>query len=164
VTIARILGGIVRHPMRFLATRWNWKAAALSALMRGAIFFGATLNLGLATASRALVVDAAFRIPLAGACAAVIQEVRWAEPRWSGVATAVLAVPMAAHAIEIAAHSIAGTPLLWRGVTVSVGLSILSSTVELFVMRHDVLLVGPGAGSVASDVRRLLRLARSGPA
>jgi hypothetical protein len=161
VTVAHVIGEIVRHPVRFLRARWNWKAATLSAIMRGAIFFGATLNLGLATASWTLLVDAAFRIPMAGACAAVVQDVRWAEPRWGGVATAVVVVPVASHAIEITAHSIARTPMLWRGVGASIGLSVLSSAIELFLMRRDVMLVGPGSGSVATDLKRLYHLTRS---
>lgn len=160
--LARAVSDMARHPVGFLRTRWNWKAALLSALMRGAIFFGAALDSGPAAAVRALIVDATFRVPLAGACAAVIQQVRWAEPRWGAIAVAVLAVPAVAHAIEIGMHSIARTPLLWRGVAASVGVSIISSAVELSLMRHDIMIVGPGAGTLAGDLRRLLRLGRAG--
>jgi hypothetical protein len=157
VTVGRVLAAISRHPVRFLAARWNWKAAALSACMRGPIFFAATLDRGLATAARTLLVDAAFRIPMAGVCAAVIQSVRWARPSWAAVAVAVLAVPAAAHAVEIAVHSIAMTPWLWRGVGASIALSIVSSAVQLVLMRRHILLVGPEAGSLGGDVRRLVR-------
>jgi hypothetical protein len=162
VTVPEALSGMVRHPARFLATRWNWKAALLSAAMRGSLFFGATLDFGVAAAARALAVDAAFRVPLAGTCAAVIQEVRAAQPRWAAAAVAVVGVPAGAHAVEIAAHSIGGTPFFWRGVALSVALSAVSSAVELSLMRHDILLVGPGAGSLAGDLRRLIRLAVAG--
>jgi hypothetical protein len=164
VTVARVLTTVVRHPAHFVAARWNWKAGILSASMRGAIFFAVTLDRGLATAGRTLLVDAAFRIPMAGLCAAVIQEVRWAEPRWAAVAVAVLAVPAAAHAIEIAVHSLAMTPWLWRGVGASIALSVVSSAVQLFLMRHHIMLVGPGSGSLSSDIRRLARVLGSDPA
>ncbi len=159
MTVRETAAAIVRHPARFLRARWNWKAALLSGVMRGAIFFGAALDFGLPAAARALMVDAAFRVPVAGACAAVIQEVRWAEPRWAAIAVAVVGVPAGAHAIEIAAHSMAGTPVWWRAVAVSCGLSVVSSAVEWLLMRHGVLLVGPGSGSLGGDLRRLFRLA-----
>jgi hypothetical protein len=142
VTVVNALAGLIRHPLHFLRTRWNWKAALLSAAVRGSLFFGTTIDLGLAVALRSLMVDATFRIPLAGTCAAVIQEVRWAEPRWAMIVVAVIGVPIAAHAIEISAHAIAGTPLLWHGVAASVSLSAVSSAAELVLMRHGVLLVG----------------------
>jgi hypothetical protein len=153
-----VLAGIASHPIRFALGRWNWKAAVLSGCMRGTIFFAATLAGGLTTAARTLLVDAAFRVPLAGLCAAVIQEVRWAEPTWAAIAVAIVAIPTAAHAIEIAVHSIAMTPWLWRGVGASVALSVLSSAIELVLMRHHILLVGPEGASFGSDARRLLRI------
>src|SRR5262249_9238223 len=69
VTVVHAVCQMLRHPIHFLATRWNWKAAVLSTLMRGGIFFGTALESGLAPAARALVVDAAFRVPMAGTCA-----------------------------------------------------------------------------------------------
>jgi hypothetical protein len=155
VTVWTVLRAIGRHPLRFVFWRWNWKAGLLSAVMRGTIFFFTTLGSGLAVAVRTLLVDATFRIPLAGVCAAVIQEVRCATPGWAALAVALIGVPLVAHAIEITVHSFAGTPWLWRGVAGSIGLSIVSSAVELLLMRHQILLVGPEGGSLGSDLRRL---------
>ena len=159
MTVGRALHQMLRHPVRFLATRWNWKAACLSALMRGGIFFGTALDSGLAPAARTLVVDAAFRVPMAGTCAAVIQEVRWAEPSWAAAAIGMVAVPALSHAIEIAVHVAAATPLVWRGVAASIGLSVVSSAIELALMRSDVMLVGPGSRSLPADLRRVMHLA-----
>ncbi len=164
MTVGRILAAIGRHPVHFVTGRWNWKAATLSACMRGAIFFAATLDRGLTTAARTLLIDAAFRIPVAGVCAAVIQEVRWARPSWAAVAVAVLAVPAAAHAVEIAVHSAAMTPWLWRGVGASIALSVASSAVQLGLMRRHILLVGPDAGSLWGDIKRVFGGLGSGPA
>jgi hypothetical protein len=150
--------------VRDLLTRWNWKAALVSAVLRGAIFFTSALPAGAAAAVASLAVDLSFRIPAAGAYAAIVQAVRFLEPRWLSTTIVVLVMPAAAHAVEIAVHRAAGTPLLWRAVTASVALSAVSSAVELVLMRHDLLIVGPGAGSLASDVRRAWRLARAGGA
>ena len=164
MTVAGVLAATARHPIRFVLSRWNWKAAALSALMRGTIFFIATLGGGLTIAARTLLVDLTFRIPLAGVCAAVIQEVRNATPAWASLTVALGAVPVVAHAVEISVHSIARTPWLWRGVGASIALSIVSSAVELFLMRRNILLVGPEGGSILADLRRLLRMFGPGSA
>jgi hypothetical protein len=94
-------------------------------------------------------------------CAAVVQALRWAEPRRVAAAIVVLIVPAVSHALEITIHRAAATPLLRRGVAASIAISVVSSAVELVLMRHEVMLVGPGAGSLASDVRRLVQLART---
>lgn len=158
MTVWTVLRSIGRHPLRFLRSRWNWKAGLLSAVMRGTIFFVTALGSGVVVAVRTLLVDATFRVPLAGACAAVIQEVRSATPVWAALIVALVGIPLVAHAIEIAVHTFAGTPWLWRGVAGSIVLSIVSSAVELFLMRHQILLVGPEGGSLRSDVRRLLHM------
>ena len=158
MTVRHVLAFIARHPLRFVLSRWNWKAGLVSAAMRGTIFFAATLSGGLATAARTLLVDVTFRIPLSGLCAAVIQEVRHAEPVWAAAAVAFVAVPVAAHAVEIAVHSIAQTPGLWRGVGGSIALSIGSSAIEWLLMGRQILLVGPEGRSLGSDVRRLLQM------
>ena len=160
MTVGDAFGRIARHPGRFLATQWNWKAALLSAIMRGAIFFTSTLSVGTAAAGRALIVDAAFRVPMAGVCAALVQALRWAEPRWLGATIMLLGIPVASHTVEIAVHAAAATPLLSRAVTRSIALSMASSAVELVLMRRDVMIVGPGAGSLWYDLRRVLRLGR----
>jgi hypothetical protein len=159
VTVWHVLGSIARHPVRFVLTRWNWKAALVSAVMRGTIFFLTALGGGLAIAVRTLLVDVAFRVPLSGVCAAVIQEIRWAQPAWAVVVVALVAVPITAHAVEIAVHWFARTPWLWHGVAGSMALSIASSVVELCLMRHHILLVGAEGASLGSDVRRLLQIA-----
>lgn len=158
MTVWLVLGAIARHPVRFVLSRWNWKAGLVSAAIRGTIFFLTALGGGLAIAVRTLVVDAAFRVPLSGVCAAVIQEVRWAQPVWGALIVALVGVPIAAHAVEIAVHWLACTPWLWRGVGFSAALSIVSSAVELFLMRHRILLVGPEGAPLSSDLRRLLQI------
>lgn len=164
MTVGDVLCDIARHPMRFLVRRWNWKAGLLSALLRGAVFFTTTLSVGVAEATRALMVDASFRVPMAGICAALVQALRRAEPSWLASLLVVAAVPALSHAAEISIHTVAATPQLWRGVGASVALSVASSAVELVLMRHDVMIVGPGSASLASDLRRILHFRRTGAA
>jgi hypothetical protein len=140
-----------------LVARWNWKAAVLSAAIRGTIFFTTNLGLGLDAARRAVVVDLLFRVPLAGWYAAVIQAAVDATHAWQTWAV-VLLVPIAAHAIEFGVHHSAGTPALHVSLAVSAAFSVVSSTFEWFAMRRGALTVGAGAASLGTDVRRLPRL------
>jgi len=162
VTVIAALRDMARHPVEFLRTRWNWKAALASLCLRGALFFGATLQFGVPVATRALLVDATFRLPVAGTCAGVIQAVRGAEPTWAALTVAVIGVPAVAHLIETAAHTAGGTPMWWRGVALSMALSAVSSAFEWSLMRHGILLVGAGADSLGGDLAHLVRLLRRG--
>src|SRR6202022_697407 len=45
-TVSEVFGGIVRHPVRHLIRRWNWKSALLSSLLRASIFFFTNLVAG----------------------------------------------------------------------------------------------------------------------
>jgi len=152
------LAEIVRHPVRQLVLRWNWKAALLSAAIRGVVFFSANLQAGGGVAAHVLLVDASYRIPLAGGCAAVVQAMRSARPLWAALLVVLVGVPVFSHSIEFIVHRAAGTPALGTSIEYSVGLSVASSAFELFVMRHGLLIVGPGAGSLADDLRSLPRL------
>lgn len=143
-----------------LLAKWNWKAALLSATIRGTIFFTTNLAAGLAAAQRAVTVDALFRIPLAGCYAAIIQSAATASgafPAW----IAVLIVPVVSHAIEFAVHSAAGTPAVHTSVALSAAFSVASSAFEWFAMRRGALIVGSEAASLRSDMQRLPRLVAS---
>ena len=60
-TVAAVLKDLVRRPGRHLVARWNWKAALLSGILRGALFFAASLRAGLDAAVAALAVEFAYR-------------------------------------------------------------------------------------------------------
>jgi hypothetical protein len=155
VTVGETLGELLAHPARTVIARWNWKSALLSAAIRGAIFFTTNLTAGLGAAGRALMVDAAFRIPLVGLYAAVIQAFAGAEPAWVATGAVAVIVPALAHGFEFAVHRTAGTPALYTSIAVSVGFSVVSTVFQLFAMRRGVLIVGPSSSSFRDDVRRL---------
>src|SRR5262245_55291131 len=108
-TVRDALGALVKHPIRFLVYDWNWKQALFVAAIRGALFFSTNLSHGKSAAWRALLVDAAFRLPLAGVYPAVTQALRSAEPGWAVVATNLAVLPVAAHLIELSVHWTLGT-------------------------------------------------------
>jgi hypothetical protein len=155
MTVTEALIRLARHPVRLIVGRWNWKAAVLSALIRGTIFFAANVRKGFTVALHALVTDAAFRVPLVGVYAAVVQGLVGVEPVWAANVLAAGVVPAVAHTIEISVHWAAGTPAVRAGVTASIAFSVVTGAFELFAMRRGVLVVGAGGGSLPGDVRRL---------
>jgi hypothetical protein len=158
VTVMQALAETAAHPVRCLVRRWNWKAAVLSAAIRGSIFFWANLQAGSNAALRALLVDSLFRIPLVGIYGALTQALRSAEPGWAAVAAVAAGIPAVAHATEFTVHYIAGTPIIAEGLVISIVFSAVSSGFELLAMRHGLLVVGPGANSLWTDMRRVPRL------
>ncbi len=155
MTVAETLARLVRHPVDEIVSRWNWKAALLSAAMRGAIFFVANLTVGPDAAVRALLVDLSFRLPLVGLAAAVTQAFECARPAWAATLTVMLLVPGVAHSIEFGIHWLAGTPALKAGVAGSIAFSMVSALFNLYAMRRGVLRVGTGSRSLSDDLRRL---------
>jgi hypothetical protein len=158
VTVAGTLADLLTHPWQRLGLRWNWKAATLSTALRGGIFFTTSLTSGVGAAGRALAVDAAFRLPTVGLYAAIVQAFAHAEPLWAATAVVAVGVPIMSHVVEFAVHRAAGTPGLPAAIAVSVTFSVVSSVFQLFVMRHGVLVVGPGARRMVDDLARLPRL------
>jgi hypothetical protein len=155
MTVGDVLRTLARDPVGHVLARWNWKGAVLSAAFRGTIFFTTNLTVSSRAAVDALLVDLAFRLPLAGFYAALTQAFRSAEPAWAASLAAMLMVPLVAHAIEFTVHWLAGTPALAFGVAVSVAFSALSTVFNLFAMRRGVLVVGDRSRPLKHDLRRL---------
>jgi hypothetical protein len=155
MTVFDVLRTLARDPVGHVLARWNWKAAVLSGAIRGTIFFTTNLTVSSRAAIDALLVDLAFRLPLAGLYAAVTQAFRSAEPAWAASLAAMVLVPLAAHTIEFTVHWMAGTPALAFSVTVSVAFSALSTLFNLFAMRRGVLVVGDRSRSLNQDLRQL---------
>jgi hypothetical protein len=145
-------------PLARLGRYWNWKCAALSMGVRGALFFTTNLPAGTRAALLALATDMAFRGALAGCFGALIQALSaWRRRRLATMVT-LAAVPAASHAVEALVHWRAGTPLLAVSMAASVSLTLLTTTFDLFAMRRRAFLTGPDGDSLWSDLRRLIPL------
>jgi hypothetical protein len=158
MTVASVFADLAAHPWRGVAMRWNWKAATLSATLRGSIFFATSLTSGVGAASRALAVDATFRIPSAGMYAAIVQAFAQATPGWLAAVVVAVLVPVCSHTVEFLVHQAAHTPGLRASIAASIVLSIMTSVFELFAMRRGVFITGPGAASLSGDLGDLPRL------
>ena len=172
-TVGAVLADVAARPHHYLVARWNWKAAVLSGVLRGLVFYAATRGAGPEAAFSALVVEFVYRAAAAGCFASLTQAFRRATPGWAAEVVVAGALPAAAHALQLGAHHLAGTVELDRAMAASVAFSVVSAAFTLYTMRRGVLIVGdadrrpfrrdlaalPGlaAGFTAAIVRRVLR-------
>jgi hypothetical protein len=146
---------LLRRPLVNLVETWNWKAAALSAIIRAAIFLVANLRAGGHRAFRAMVVEGIFAILASGVMGAITQRLRSARPIAATGLVVWLAMPAAMVAAEAAVHHAFATPHLRVGLTLSFLLASVASGFGWFAQRRGVLLAGGVNDSVAHDLRTL---------
>lgn len=137
---------------------WNYKTAVLSAATRGLLFFTTNLSAGLDAATGALLAEFAFRFLTAGFYGSLTQSLRRIEPPAAGLAAALVLLPSLAHSLEYLVHSARGTPALGVSIAASVGMTIVSTTFHLFIMRRGVLITGAGEQSLLDDLKAIPRL------
>src|SRR5262245_46888837 len=157
-TVREVLTGYIEHPVESILRRWNWKAALLSACVRGSLFFAANLGSGLWAAAGAMLAESAFYITVAGFYGAIISGFRRAQPVWSATLMVVLLMPTINHSLEILLHLSVGTQEVAKGVAVSTAFSIFSAMFNLFAMRRGALIVGAGRQSLIDDLRQMPRI------
>ena len=157
-TVANTLRALCRQPFRLIFLRWHWKAALLSALVRGSLFFIATLSAGVAAAFAAMRLEALIYAVLAGFYGALIQSFRRVQPAWAATLTVMCLLPLLNHSIEFAIHALNGTPRLGKGMIVSIGFSFFSACFNLFAMRRGIFIVGDERRSILADLRQLPRV------
>jgi hypothetical protein len=157
-TVAAVLTGLIRDPARHLIRRWNWKSAVLSSLLRAAIFFFTNLVAGWHAAVGALLAELVLRAATSGFYGAITEAFSEARPAWAAMATAMVLLPLANHSLEFLVHWMRGTPKLGVSITASIVFTALSTSFNLYAMRHGVLTVGGRSKSLREDLARLLPL------
>jgi len=157
-TVGAVIEELLRHPSRLLIERWNWKAAVLSSLLRAGIFFFTNLVAGWHAAVGALFAELALRAATSGFYGAITEAFSEARPVWSAMAAALVVLPLANHSLEFLVHWLRGTPKLGLSMTASVMFTALSTSFNLYVMRHGVLTVGARSKSLREDLALLLPL------
>ena len=146
------------HPWDALVRRWNYKSAILSASVRASLFFATNSTAGMDAAVAAMATEFCFRISTAGFYGAVTQAFRRVEPAHRGTLAAMIVLPLLAHSLELLVHWSRGTPALGLSMAVSVAFTALSTSFNLFAMRHGVFVVGAGKQSLPSDLLSLPRM------
>ncbi len=152
------LAGLILDPKERLLRRWNWKAAILSALVRGTIFFCANIGAGFAAAVSAMCLEAALYATVAGFFGAIVQAFRKTRPVWAAAMILMVLLPVVDHALEYVLHYANGTKKLAAGMAASISLSTLSAAFNLFAMRRGALIVGEESAPLIDDLRRAPRV------
>ncbi len=151
LTIADVVGEVVRHPVRHLVINWNWKSALLSAICRASVFLAVNLPAGIGAGVRAMVTEFAFRGVASGVFGSLTQAFSRAHHVW----IALLVLPALGHTAEFLVHWAAGTPRLSGSIAASVVFSVITTAFNLFAMRRGALVVGEGQRSLGHDLRHL---------
>lgn len=136
--------GVRVHPLRALAASFNWKTAAISAMLRGLMFFFTNLRSGHSLALRATMVEACFAICASGVIGAITQRIRNARPEWlRGLAIWCL-LPATLLTVQFFVHRAFGTPQLKASMIGSFCFAALGTGFNWFAMRRGALLVDSG--------------------
>lgn len=158
MTVWSVLAGFVRRPYHTLVCQWHWKAAVLSALSRGLIFFVVNLPAGRDAAVQAFITELLYRSTTAGFYGAMTQAFRHASPPLLAATTVMILLPTVSHSIEGLVHWLRGTPNLAVSLAASVAFTVVSTAFNLFAMRRGALIVGSGRDSLGRDLARMPEL------
>jgi hypothetical protein len=153
-TVGSALAEILRDPVRNLLGAWNWKTAMISVLIRATLFFSTNLRAGRGSAVRASLVEAGFAIVAAGVLGSVTQRLRATRPVWLTALTVWLGIPLVLLTMQVAVHSLFGTPHMKTGLIVSFCMAAVGSGFNWYAQRKGILLAGAGQNS-ADDLRRM---------
>jgi len=158
LTVGDVFNGILRHPVRKLIRRWNWKAALLSSLLRATIFFFTNLIAGWHAALGAMLAELVFRSITSGFYGAITESFSLARPAWAATAAAMVALPLLAHSMEFLVHWLRGTPKLGLSIGTSVAFTGLSTAFNLYAMRRGILTTTGSSQSLRHDLSQIPRL------
>jgi len=154
-TVKEVLAGLLRHPVKHLIRSWNWKAALLSSLFRGILFFCTNLISGWHAAVGALLAEFVLRAATSGFYGAITESLSAAQPPWAATAAAMVVLPCLAHSLEFLVHWLRGTPRLGLSIATSMIFTAFSSAFNLFVMRRGVLVTNGESCSLSHDLSRI---------
>jgi hypothetical protein len=155
LSVGQVLTLLARHPWRFVGSRWNYKSAVISSLVRAQIFFLTNLAAGPEAAVAAMIAEFVFRFATAGMYGALTQSFRHVRPERSATIAVMVLLPLVGHSLELGVHWLRGTPRLGASITASVAFTVLSTAFNLFAMRRGALIVGAGSRSLADDLARM---------
>jgi hypothetical protein len=146
---------LMRHPWRFVLSRWNYKSAVMSSAFRAQVFFVANLASGPEAALGAMLTEYLFRFATAGVYGAVTQAFRHVRPEHTATLAVMVLLPAVGHSLELAVHWLRGTPQLAASIGASVAFTVVSTAFNLFAMRRGALIVGEGSHSLWHDLARM---------
>lgn len=152
------LASVLRQPFSTLVEAFNWKTAAISAILRAILFFCANLRAGQQLALRATLVEAAYAVCAMGVFGALTQRIRNARPAWMTGLTIWLGIPATMLTVQYFVHRSFGTPELRASMIASFCFAALGTGFNWFAMRRGAMIVGAEHRSFAADLRELPNL------
>jgi len=159
-SLSAALLDLLRHPFTALVAEFNWKTAAISALLRA----------GHRLALRATLVEAVFAILAMGLFGTITQRIRNARPAWLTGLAVWLILPSLMLTVQFFVHRAFGTPRLLVSMIASFCFAALGTGFTWFAMRRGALLAGsqsfasqpdnaqpeaPARSSFAADLRAI---------
>ena len=141
-SLSAALLDLLRHPFTALVAEFNWKTAAISALLRAAMFFCTNLRAGHRLALRATLVEAVFAILAMGLFGTITQRIRNARPAWLTGLAVWLILPSLMLTVQFFVHRAFGTPRLLVSMIASFCFAALGTGFTWFAMRRGALLAG----------------------
>jgi hypothetical protein len=154
-SIRNVFKNLARDPGRYFLKQWNWKAALMSALARGIIFFTVNIGASLDAATSAMTTEFLYRILAAGLYGALTQAFRHVEPFWKAIVCTMILLPGLSHTVEFIIHYYRGTESLGWSILFSVCFTACTTTFNLFAMRRGILVVDESNSSLLNDFRAL---------
>jgi len=155
VTLGEAFRTIQAHPYRIFVRQWNWKAAALSALLRAILFYFTNRSAGSKAAWTAVGVEFAYRIATSGFFGSLIQLLSRVEPKSISMVAVLLVLPALNQGLDAAVHWWQGTPRLGASLLVATVITIWASLFNWYAMREGTFVVGHGGRGFGEDMRSL---------
>ena len=154
-TLRLTIGSVTRQTSIRVFRFWNWKAAFLSAILRGALYLALTITHGWKQAAFAVLIEAIFRAITIGFYGALLQAIRNLQPAWLSALSVTLVLPVVSQWLDYLIQSFWHTPNLILGTWISLVVSAVSVLFDWYTMRRGALLVGQEATSFRSDLQQL---------
>jgi len=154
-SLAEALLELLRKPFTSLVGGFNWKTAAISAMLRAIMFFFTNLRAGHNLALKATLVEGTYAVVTMGVFGAATERIRHARPAWLTGLIVWLAIPTLLLVLQYNVHHFFGTPELRRSMIASFCFAALGTGFNWFAMRRGAFLVGdPMVGGPHSGGRR----------
>ena len=144
-----------QHPVRIFLRQWNWKAAALSALLRALVFYFTNRSAGTRAAWTAVGVEFGYRIATSGFFGSLIQVLSRVEPKHVSMVAVLFVMPAVNQGLDAMVHWWQGTPRLGLSLLIATLITLWASLFNWYAMREGTFVVGDGERRFAEDMRDL---------
>src|SRR5262245_39379934 len=134
-TVGTVAWYVVTHPWKIFVGQWNWKAALLSAVLRGAAFALPVATLTGRDAVHSVGIEMGFRIVIGGFWGSLLQAFRRAQPAWLATLSVAVVLPAAAQLLEFLVLRAGNATRIRTAMVVSAVISIGSLLINLRLMR-----------------------------